>query len=86
MSAEPGLSPEVYGVQNGAPGLHWTDIAERLANHWPEHYRDITADAISAQLRALDVPKVDVRRDGAVRKGARADAVRAAHQHRQTVE
>jgi hypothetical protein len=67
---------------DGAPGLHWAELAARLATAYPEHYRDVTPDAISAQLRALGVPSVDVRRDGQVRKGARADAIRAAHQAR----
>jgi hypothetical protein len=75
---------DVINVFADAPGLHWADIAERLATAYPEHYRDVNADALSAQLRALGVPSVDVRRDGAVRKGARADAVRHAHQHRNT--
>jgi len=69
---------------DGAPGLHWAELAARLATAYPEHYRDITAEAISAQLRALDVPSVAVRRDGAVQKGARVAAIRAAHQRRAT--
>ncbi|ONH22127.1 cell division protein FtsK [Pseudofrankia asymbiotica] len=69
-------------VFGDAPGLHWRDLASRLATAYPEHYRDLTADAISAQLRALGVPSVNVQRDSQVRKGARADAVRAAHRRR----
>lgn len=67
---------------DGARGLHWAELAGRLATAYPEHYRDATPDAISAQLRAFDVPSVDVRRDGQVRKGARADAIRKAHRTR----
>ncbi|MBL7494860.1 cell division protein FtsK [Frankia sp. CNm7] len=67
---------------DGAPGLHWAELAVRLATAYPEHYRDVTADAISAQLRALGVPSVAVRRDGQVQKGARVAAIRDAHQRR----
>ncbi|MBL7486654.1 cell division protein FtsK [Frankia sp. AgB1.9] len=67
---------------DGAPGLHWPELADRLATAYPAHYRDATADAISAQLRALGVASVDVRRDGQVRKGARVDALREAHRAR----
>ncbi len=37
----------------------------------PEQYDGTTPDAISAQARALDVPSVNVKRDGVVRKGAK---------------
>jgi S-DNA-T family DNA segregation ATPase FtsK/SpoIIIE len=66
----------VYGP--GEPGLHWQQIAARLADRIPEHYADLTADAISAQVRALGVPSVDVKRDGQVLKGAKAEAITAA--------
>ncbi len=69
-------------VRPGETGLHWTEIAERLADSLPEHYADVTADAISAQLRALGVPSVNVKRDGQVAKGARTEAIRAAAQRR----
>jgi hypothetical protein len=65
-------------VRPGESGLHWTEIAERLAAAMPEHYADITADAISAQLRALGVPSKDVKRDGRAAKGARVEALRVA--------
>jgi hypothetical protein len=67
---------------DGVPGLHWGELAGRLATAYPEHYADLTADAISAQLRAVGVPSVGVRRDGQVLKGARVDAIRAAHRDR----
>jgi hypothetical protein len=62
----------------GERGLHWQQIATRLATTYPEHYADLTADAISAQVRAFGVPSVDVKRDGVTLKGARADAINAA--------
>jgi hypothetical protein len=59
----------------GDTGLHWEELAGRLADRIPEHYADITADTISAQLRALRVRSVDVKRASVVRKGCRADDV-----------
>jgi DNA segregation ATPase FtsK/SpoIIIE, S-DNA-T family len=56
-------------------GLQWDDIATRLAQRIPEHYADTTAETISAQLRALGVPSVDVKRAGAARKGCKRDAI-----------
>jgi hypothetical protein len=35
--------------------MSWPELAERMQRQLPEHYADITADAISAQLRALGV-------------------------------
>lgn len=67
----------------GEPGLHWEEVAERLRNRMPEHYADIDAETISAQMRAVDVASVDVKRAGAARKGCRADAVRVAMDRRQ---
>ena len=59
-------------------GLQWPTVAARLAERMPQHYADVTADAISAQLRALGVPSVDVKRDGQVLKGAKAAAITTA--------
>jgi len=58
-------------------GDHWETIAERLAA-LDSAYGGITAEIVSARLRALDVASVDVKVDGAVRKGARREAVTAA--------
>ncbi len=63
-------------VRAGETGLHWQEIADRLADAMPEHYADVTADTISAQLRGLGVPSKDVKRDGRVAKGARVEAIR----------
>ena len=70
----------IYGP--GERGLHWQQIANRLAESFPEHYADLTPDAISAQVRALGVSSVDVKREGQVLKGARADAVESAMNRR----
>lgn len=59
-------------------GLPWAVIAGRLAEGTPQHYADATAEAVSAQLRALGVPSVNVKYDGSVPKGAKAADVQAA--------
>lgn len=41
--------------------ISWPELAERLARELPEHYADITPDAISAQLTALGVEGKSVR-------------------------
>lgn len=61
----------------GEKGLHWQTIATRLADRLPEHYADITAEAISALLRT-HVRSVDVKVSGVVLKGVRLDAVNTA--------
>ncbi|TCJ35905.1 cell division protein FtsK [Parafrankia sp. BMG5.11] len=66
---------DVLTVFGEDAGLHWQQITERLAAHMPEHYTDATPDAISAQLRALGAPSVDVKRHGQVLKGARRVAL-----------
>ncbi len=66
---------DVRAVMDGETGLQWPTIAARLAERMPAHYADITADAISAQLRALGVPSVDIKRDGRSLKGAKTAAI-----------
>jgi S-DNA-T family DNA segregation ATPase FtsK/SpoIIIE len=58
----------VFGPEE--PGLHWKTIAARLAGRLPEHYADITPEAISALLRE-HVRSVDVKVAGTVLKGTR---------------
>ncbi len=62
----------------GEAGLWWSTVAARLAERLPETYADATADTVSAQLRAVGVPSVDVKHAGQVRKGCRHVDVRAA--------
>jgi hypothetical protein len=50
----------------------------------PEHYDEVTAEAISAQCRALGVPSVDIKRAGAARKGAKREAIDTAIGRRST--
>jgi S-DNA-T family DNA segregation ATPase FtsK/SpoIIIE len=74
---------DVRTVFDGETFAAWQALAARLADRIPEHYAEVTADAISAQLRALGVPSVNGKRDGVVLKGAKADAVAAAIARRQ---
>ncbi|SMD14168.1 hypothetical protein [Kibdelosporangium aridum] len=64
--------------------LPWQILASRMAESMSEHYADLTADAISAQLRGLGVPSVNVKWDGQVLKGAKAADVTAAATRRDT--
>lgn len=70
-----------HPAETGAP---WQHLAARLAERIPEHYAEITPDALSAQLRALGVPSDNIKRDGQVLKGAKADTVHAAINRRHT--
>ncbi|MFG2043141.1 cell division protein FtsK [Dactylosporangium sp. NPDC048998] len=67
----------------GEKGLHWPVIAARLAEQLPEHYADITADAISAQLRDR-VPSVNVKVRGEVLRGARLADIDTAIERRKS--
>jgi hypothetical protein len=60
---------DVLSVFGGNTGLQWQQLAERLERHFPDRYADVTADAISAQLRDLKVPSRDVKFVGRVLKG-----------------
>jgi S-DNA-T family DNA segregation ATPase FtsK/SpoIIIE len=69
----------------GEAWISWPQIAQRLSEELPEHYADVTAEAISAQARALKVPSVDGRdktQDNKVVKGAKVAAVEAAMERR----
>jgi DNA segregation ATPase FtsK/SpoIIIE, S-DNA-T family len=69
---------DTLAVFQADTALHWPVIATRLAQRMPEHHAEVTAETISAQLRALGVPSVNIKRDGQVGKGAkRADITTA---------
>jgi DNA segregation ATPase FtsK/SpoIIIE, S-DNA-T family len=59
-------------------GIQWPVLAERLAKRFPDRWADASADALSAQLRSLGVPSVDVKVAGRVLKGCRRADVEAA--------
>jgi DNA segregation ATPase FtsK/SpoIIIE, S-DNA-T family len=64
--------------------LHWPTLAARLAERMPEHHADTTAETVSAQLRALGVPSVNIKRDGVVGKGAKRADISTAIKRRDT--
>ncbi|MFI6388698.1 hypothetical protein [Nonomuraea sp. NPDC050540] len=78
------LADALTVFQGSETGLPWAVLAARLSERIPEHYADTTGEAISAQLRALGVPSVDIKRDGKALKGARKTAVTAAIERRDT--
>ena len=59
-------------------GLQWQVLADRLDERIPERWEGATADAVSAQLRDLGVPSVDVKAAGRALKGCRKAAVEQA--------
>ena len=66
---------DVLAVFGDAPGLHWDELAGRLAERWPGRWADVTEDAMSAQCRMLGVPSVPVSVGGAKGRGCRRVAV-----------
>jgi S-DNA-T family DNA segregation ATPase FtsK/SpoIIIE len=73
---------DAHAVFNGSRTLPWQILAGRMLEAAPEHYADLTGDTISTQLRALGVPSVNVKWDGSVLKGAKADDIQAARAKR----
>lgn len=65
------------------PGLHWQQLAEILAADRPALYGGMTAEAVSALVRAEKVPSVDVKVDGVGLKGCRRADVLAAVEQRE---
>jgi S-DNA-T family DNA segregation ATPase FtsK/SpoIIIE len=66
---------DVLAVFGDAPGLHWDELADRLAGRWPDRWADVTGDAMSAQCRKLGVPSVMVSTDGVKARGCRRVAL-----------
>jgi hypothetical protein len=63
-------------------GLHWTVVAERLADNFPDQWAAITSLVVSAQCRSLGVPSVSVKMSGRVLNGCRrADVAEAAKRY-----
>lgn len=65
------------------PGLQWQQLAELLAAEQPELYAGVTAEAVSALVRAEKVPSVDVKVDGVGLKGCRREHVQEAARQRE---
>ncbi|MEV4893537.1 FtsK/SpoIIIE domain-containing protein [Nonomuraea sp. NPDC055795] len=69
----------------GRHGVQWQRLAQLLAEHQPELYDGMTAEAVSSLMRGLGVPSVDVKADGQVLKGCRMEGIEAAQQQRELV-
>ncbi len=67
----------------GEAWVSWQQIASRLAEQHPDTYAEITAEAISATIRALDVESVNGKQAGQVLRGAKLAAIEAAIAARQ---
>jgi DNA segregation ATPase FtsK/SpoIIIE, S-DNA-T family len=69
---------DVFGGDNG---VHWPELAARLAQRFPDRWQDTTPDAVSAELRGRGVPSVVVKVAGQAARGCRAaDVEKAASQ------
>lgn len=79
-TSEPARDPlaDAAAVFNGVRSLHWTALAERLADRWPDRYGGATAESVSGELRALGVASVTVSAGGVKARGARLAAIEAA--------
>ena len=72
---------DVLQVFGNDSGLQWPILAERLAKQIPDRWADASPDAVSADVRALGVPSVNVKQFGSALKGCRrADVLKAAGQ------
>jgi len=69
---------DVLAVFAGEPGLHWTVLAGRLAERFPDRWAGATGDAVSAQCRGLGVPSVGVKVAGKNLQGCRLADIRQA--------
>jgi S-DNA-T family DNA segregation ATPase FtsK/SpoIIIE len=64
-------------------GIQWPKLAELLAAEIPQAYAGITAESLSALMRAAGVPSVDVKAGGVTLKGCRKQAVEQAIERQQ---
>ena len=62
---------DVLAVFGDDPGLHWQVLADRLAQRFPDRWDGATGDSVSADVRELGVPSVDVKMGGRALKGCR---------------
>ncbi len=62
---------DVLAVFGGDAGLQWAGLAARLSSQFPARWEGATADAVSAECRALGVSSVTVRAGGEIAKGCR---------------
>jgi S-DNA-T family DNA segregation ATPase FtsK/SpoIIIE len=69
---------DVLQVFGSDPGLQWQILAARLDAQIPDRWADTSPDAVSAEVRGLGVPSVDVKQFGRALKGCRRADVEAA--------
>jgi S-DNA-T family DNA segregation ATPase FtsK/SpoIIIE len=69
---------DVLAVFSDAPGLHWDELADRLASRWPERWASVSGESVSAQCRSLGVASVGVKTAGVTLKGCRRVTVERA--------
>ena len=62
---------DVLAVFGTDAGLQWPVLAARLAGQIADRWADATPDSVSAQVRGLGVPSVDVKAFGKALKGCR---------------
>ncbi|MFY1689069.1 FtsK/SpoIIIE domain-containing protein [Plantactinospora sp. WMMB782] len=53
----------------GERGQHWDTLAPRLANRFPDAYGSLTAEALSALVRAKGIESRNVKANGSTRRG-----------------
>jgi S-DNA-T family DNA segregation ATPase FtsK/SpoIIIE len=78
--AAPAREPlsDALAVFADSPALHWTVLAERLAQGFPDRWTGATAESVSAELRAAGIPSATVTAAGAKARGCRKSAIEAA--------
>jgi S-DNA-T family DNA segregation ATPase FtsK/SpoIIIE len=67
----------------GEAWISWKQLAERMAEQLPEHYADLTQEAISAQIRALGVEPKKGKFEGASLWGVPRDRIEQAAKRRE---
>ena len=68
---------DVLACLGGAPAIHWTTLAGRLAERFPDRWADASPDAVSAECRAKGVASVVVTVAGDRGRGCRLETVEA---------
>jgi S-DNA-T family DNA segregation ATPase FtsK/SpoIIIE len=62
----------------GERGQHWETLAVRLGNRFPDAYATLSAEALSALVRALGIESRNVKSGGSTRKGVYLDQITTA--------
>jgi S-DNA-T family DNA segregation ATPase FtsK/SpoIIIE len=78
--AERDVLADVLAVLAGASGLHWQQLADRLAGRFPDRWADASGEAVRAECATRGVPSKVVAVGGQRARGCRAADVEAASQ------